>query len=139
MTRKPQHVNNRIEHVKLVNELRGAGIIVKMKAVRTRTGREVPWHGKMVIVGAEYVIAGSVNPLAPSRFETPIVERLVRVVRNPGTWRTLRKLLVEDNRECRLVERASTTALSLVPTGWGNEKTEGPARSARRGGIPLHA
>ncbi len=101
VTRKPEHVNNRSVHVRLVKMLQKAGIIVKMKALKTRDGREVPWHGKMVIVGADYVIAGSINPLAPSRFETPHVERLVKIVRNPGTWRTLRKLLVEDEEKSR--------------------------------------
>ena len=35
------------------------------------------------------------------RVETPHVERLVKVVRNPGTWKTLRKLLVEEEEEVK--------------------------------------
>lgn len=120
ITRKPAHVSmNRKEHVRLVEKLRKANIVVKMKALRTRDGKEKPFHGKVVIVGTEYVIAGSINPLAPSYFETPIVTTLLMLVRNPGTWRALRRLLVEDEgderKENKDVMKASPITIAEIP------------------------
>jgi hypothetical protein len=96
VTRRPEHVSNGQEHGELVGELMRAGIVVKMKALKTMDGGMKPFHGKAVIIGAEYVIAGSINPLAPSYFETPIVTTLIMLLRNPGTWKALRKLLVDE-------------------------------------------
>ena len=76
VTRSPEYVVNPHEHVESIEILRRAGI----KVCISKNSR---FHAKVIVLGTKYVIAGSVNPLAPSHEEVVIRTSLVKLLENP--------------------------------------------------------
>lgn len=87
ITRPVKYVKNEEEHISSIELLKEAGIHV---CYPTRNAEK--FHAKAIVIGNDYVIAGSINYLAPTHDDLIIETRLVKLLKNRTSARTLLRI-----------------------------------------------